>query len=263
MRNNAYDIMNERLDRYTEYVQFLKSRTDREQLEKLSSLRGFTPELIDKHDIFWIGRMQELLVPDFLDDIQHFGIISPTNNKPIYHDRWIIPIKDTNGKVQNLVGYSNVEDERYVYGTGTYYSRKDTLYGLENYDLAYELGWCIVTEGITDTLSIRQLGYPNTFSMCGTMRSEKKMEMLNRLRHGVIFIPDRDKAGDNTRNHWKVNRYFIFHTPIKYKDADETLNEKEYDTKEWFKECMDIAIDWIRSDEHNGRQCPYREETML
>ena len=95
MRNNAYDIMNERLDRYTEYVQFLKSRTDREQLEKLSSLRGFTPELIDKHDIFWIGRMQELLVPDFLDDIQHFGIISPTNNKPIYHDRWIIPIKDT------------------------------------------------------------------------------------------------------------------------------------------------------------------------
>ena len=260
---NPIQLMNERLDRYTEYVRFMRNRCNKDKLYELATMRGFSKDLIDKHDIFWVGEMREMLAPDFLDDLVDFGIISNTNNMPIFHDRWVIPIKNEKGQVVNLVGYSKEADERYIYGTGKYYSRPDTMFGLENLNIAYEKGWCIITEGITDTLSIRDLGYDNTFAMCGTMRSPHKMTVLNRMDHGVIFIHDRDKAGDNTRKHWVTNRYFRFNTPIKYKDADATLHDPEVDNKEWFVECLNMAIQWIKSGEHNGIKCPCMEDTMV
>lgn len=255
--------MNENLDKYTEYVKILKERCNKEKLNDFSKLRGFSEELIDKQDIFWIGDMSEMLVPDFLNDLRSFGVISETNGMPIFHDRWIMPIKDDNGKVLNLVGYTNKSDERYVYGTGTYYDRTDTLYGLENWHKAYKDGWCIITEGITDTLSIRNIGYENCFAMCGTRPSDYKMKLLNRLRYGVIFIHDRDRAGDKTRKHWIVNRYMRFNTPLQYKDADETLHDENQDNVAWFKECMNMAINWVKSEEHHGKKCVCEENTMV
>lgn len=259
----ALEKMDSDLDRFTEYVQFLRHRCNKDELYRLCSLRGFSRDLVDKHDIFWVGHMREMLVPDFLDDLTDFGIISNTNNMPIYHDRWIIPIKNDKGQVVNLVGYSNIEQERYVYGTGKYYSRTDTFFGLENIADAYEKGWSIITEGITDTLSIRDLGYKNAFAWCGTMKSRHKITVLNRMCHGNIFIHDRDKAGDRTRSHWQTNRYFRFNTPIKYKDADATLHDPEQDNTAWFKECMDIAVQWIESAEHNGNKCACESATMI
>lgn len=255
--------MQEHLDRFTEYVNILKERSNKDKIKELSKLRGFSMKVIEDHDIFWIGEMSEMLVPDFLDELQEFGVISETNHKPIFHHRWVMPIKNEEGKVINLVGYSNEADERYVYGTGKYYSRTDTLFGLENLNEAYRCGWAIITEGITDTISVRGVGYKNTFAMCGTRPSDYKMRLLNRLRYGVIFIHDRDKPGDGTRKHWVVNRYFRFNTPIKYKDADATLHDPEQDNTEWFKNCMDMAIAWIKEREHKGYKCPCQEDTMM
>lgn len=259
----ALEDMYESLDRYTEYVHFLYQRSDKNKLDELAKLRGFSRSLLDELEVFWVGEMSEMLVPQYLDDLQDFGVVSETNGKIIFHERWVIPIRNERGKVINLVGYSNQVDERYVYGTGKYYDRTDTMYGLENMPYAFEKGWCIITEGITDAISVRNAGYPNAFAMCGTRPSKYKMMVLNRLRYGVIFIHDRDKPGDATRKHWITHRYFRFNTPIKYKDAAETLNDPEQDNLEWFKDCMNMAIEWIEEREHNGRDCPCEEQTMI
>lgn len=255
-------VMNDNLDLFTNYISILKKRSNKDKLAELCELRGFSRETVDKHDIFWVGNMSEMLVPTFIKQLESFGVISETNKKPIFHDRWIIPIKNSEGKVINLVGYTNQSDERYIYGTGRYYDRQNTLFGLENINKAYEIGYAILTEGITDTLAVRDAGYENTFAACGTFKSDIKMNMLNRCRYGIIRIPDRDKSGDATRNHWKTNRYFTFNTPIMYKDASETINAEE-GNKEWFIECMDMAIDWIKQREHQGIKCPCEESTML
>lgn len=260
---NALQEMQVYLDRYTEYVRVLEGRGSQDKLKGLSQLRGFNIGTLKEHNIFWIGAMNEMLAPEFLDELYPFGVISERNHKPIFNNRWVIPIKNELGQVLNLVGYSNEKDERYVYGTGLYYDRSNILFGLENFEIALEKGWAIITEGITDTLSIRDIGYKNVFAWCGTRKSEYKLKVLNRLSHGVIFIHDRDRAGDFTRSHWKTNRYYRFNIPIKYKDIDETLHDTSWDNVGWFKSCMDIAIDWIESGVHNGRQGIYMESTMM
>ena len=45
------------------------------------------------------------------------------------------------------------------------------MYGLENLHLAYELGYAVYVEGITDAIRLRSLGILNTFANCGTHAS--------------------------------------------------------------------------------------------
>lgn len=52
-----------------------------------------------KCGIFYVGEMAEMLNPKYLDEVNSFGVISPTNNMPIFKNRWIIPIKTSDGLV--------------------------------------------------------------------------------------------------------------------------------------------------------------------
>ena len=247
--------------RFTKYVNILRARSDKSQLEVFSKFRNMPMEILEEIGMFYIGSMTEMLVPEFIDSLVEFGVISTSNNKPIFNNRWVIPIKDTDGLVQNLVGYSNKADERYIYGTGKYYRRRDTLYGLENMELAYKLGYSILVEGITDAIRLQSLGYKNTFAMCGTHKSEFIMQQLNRPRYGTIRIPDRDKPGKSTEKHWITNRYITLRTPIQFKDSDELLRNE--DNVEWFNIYMKACIDYITSSEHNGMIHPAKEYTMI
>lgn len=257
------DEMNEYLKRLTDYTMVLKDRAKKDKLVEFSELRCIGVDTLEKNDVFYIGEMAEMLVPKYMKELDSFGVISATNRKPIFHNRWVIPIKNEYGQVINLVGYSNTAKERYVYGTALYYDRQSTLYGLENLDKAYELGYAIITEGITDTLSVRDLGYDNTFAWCGTMRSPYKVKILNRCRNGTINIHDRDKPGDKTKAYWNTLRHFTFVTPVEYKDANETLSSNDGANKEWFKQCLDMAIEWIKEAEHHGMRCECRQDTMV
>lgn len=239
---------------FTSYIRILIERSNKDKLKEFSEMRNINIKAIEDADIFYVEDMAEMLVPSYLGRLQEFGIISPNNNKPIYHERWIIPIKDSDGLVQALVGYSPYADERYVYSTTNYYMRGDTLWGLERLNLAYDLGYAILVEGITDAIHIRSIDYIPVFASCGTRPSELNMMELNRCRHGLIRIPDRDSAGNKTKRHWKTNRYLTLITPIMYKDSDETLRESE-DNVEWFKEYLDASIEWIKEREHKGLKC--------
>jgi DNA primase len=253
--------MQEYNKRLTEYTKMLQQRAGDNMLEQFSIMRKMPLDIVKKSDIFYIGDATEMLLPQFLDEVEDFGVISPTNKKPIFHNRYVMPIKDNKGYVQNLVGYSKEADERYVYGTARYYRRRDTWYGLENLDIAYELGYAIITEGITDTIRVRSLGYPNTFARCGTHGSEFMMRQLNRCKYGVIKIPDRDAAGKRAAKNWKSYRGITLNTFIKYKDIDEMCADSE-ENIETVKEYIDICIDWIVTQEHHGYNAQNEEVTM-
>lgn len=243
---------NEYTDALTEYTMELKRRAGDKKLEYFSGLRNFPMEIINKSDIFYIEDATEMLIPKYLGSVEDFGVISPTNKKPIFHNRFVMPIKNTENKVVNLVGYSKEADERYVYGTAKYYRRRETMYGLENLPLAYELGYGILTEGITDTIMVRSLGFPVSFANCGTHRSEFIMKQLNRCRYGVIKIPDRDAAGQRALKGWESYRGVTLNTFIKYKDIDEMCRDNDGIYKELVKEYIQACIDWLVTQEHKG-----------
>lgn len=245
----------------TEYYQAMLSKASVEQRDKFAEFRKFSVDTVKECGIFYIGNMVEMLVPRFFDEVESFGVISATNKKPIFNDRWVIPIKTVTGDVQNFVGYSPNADERYIYGTARYYRRRETMWGLENLNLAYDLGYAFLTEGITDAIRLRDLGYKNAFAMCGTHNSDYIMNQLNRCRHGIIRIPDRDDAGLRACKHWKCNRSITVYISFMYKDLDEMCREQE--NQNLVKEYMDACIEWIKSDEHRGNKLPCKEVTIL
>lgn len=238
-------------DSLTEYVEALQQRAADRNLDRFAEMRQFSIDTVKQSGIFYIGDATEMLLPSYLNRVESFGVISPTNKKPIFHDRYVIPIKDTDGRVLNLVGYSKEANERYVYGTAKYYRRRETMYGLENLKLAYEMGYAILTEGITDTICLRNLGYKNTFANCGTHSSDFIIKQLNRCRHGVIKIPDRDEAGERVNKKWKCNRSVTLKVFVKYKDVDEMCKDGQ-ESVELLREYLDNCIDWIKSKTHNG-----------
>lgn len=256
----------ENMNRYTaeltDYVNELKARAGDKNLEYFSELRDLPLDIIKESDIFYIGDATEMLLPSYLGKVEDFGVISPNNKKPIFHNRFVIPIKDINGNILNLVGYSKEADERYIYGTAKYYRRRSTLYGLENLNLAYDLGYAIITEGITDTIRVRSLGFKNTFAMCGTHKSDFIMNQLNRCSKGVIKIPDRDSAGQRASKNWKCNRSITLNIFVEYKDIDELCYKSE-ENREWAIEYLDICTDWITSGENRGYQGASEVITML
>lgn len=249
-------------NKLTDYVNELRERSNKEYINKFAELRNFPIETVEECGIFYVGEMTEMLLPMYIDDIQEFGVISPTNHKPIFSNRYIIPIKNEQGLVQNLVGYSKEADERYIYGTSKYYRRRETLWGLENLHIAYELGYAIIVEGITDAIRLRSMGYKNTFAMCGTHKSDFIMKQLNRCRHGVIRIPDRDNAGLSALKGWECNRHLTLHVNFAYKDADEMCSESD-ENREWFNDYMRDCINWIVSDTHKGHKCICESVTIL
>ncbi len=217
------------LAEYAEYVNIIQSLSWTQHQDKLVELverRGIPMEVLKEHGVFYIMTYQELMVPQFIDRLESFGLINELNHMPIFHERWIIPIKDFDGNIINLVGYSPDVENRYLYGTAKYYDRKNDMFGMENYKTAYELGWAVYVEGITDCMALRSLGYKNVFASCGTMSSDLKMRHLNQLSHGIIFIKDRDRAGESTK-HWQVNCcvYLAISIETRFKDIDDYINK--------------------------------------
>lgn len=246
----------------TDYTKLLMERAGDKKLEEFCKMREFNMQTVKDSDIFYIEDAAEMLVPSYLNMIDTLGVISETNNRPIFHDRWIIPIKNPQGLVQNLVGYSPNANERYIYGTSKYYRRRDTLYGLENLSLAYELGYAFLTEGITDTIRLRDMGYKNSFATCGTHSSEFIVNMLNRCRYGVVRIPDRDNAGKRALKGWAFKKHVTIQIFLKYKDIDEMCRES-LDNREWCREYLDASVNILKGSKHNGIGGQCLELTML
>lgn len=236
-------------DKMTAYAEEMFNRQDKQRLQELAEFRGFNCSLLEEKQVFYVGNPIEMLVPEYIDDLKTFGLISEVNNKPIYHQRWVIPIRDTDGKVINFVGYSPNFNERYVYGTSAIYLRRDTLYGLENLNRAYSEGYAILCEGITDAISLHNIGYQVAFANCGTFRSTLSIAQLDRCRYGVIKIPDRDRAGAKANSEWGFKKAVKINVPIGYKDIDEVL--RKVDNREVVAQYIDFCIQHLKDTPSN------------
>lgn len=233
VKDMILDILSEKkqyLTEYAEYVKIIQELSWVQHPDKMAELverRGLPLEILKEHGVFYIQTYQELMVPQFIDRLEKFGLINDLNHQPIFHERWIIPIKDFDGNIINLVGYSPDVENRYLYGTAKYYDRKNDMFGMENFKYAYGQGWAVYVEGITDCIALRSLGFKNVFASCGTMTSEIKMRHLNQFEHGVIFITDRDKSGQNTLKHWRINCcvYLAISIETRFKDIDDYINK--------------------------------------
>lgn len=254
----------------TAYTSELRRMSDDRMVKRFCELRDMPEEAVREAGIFYVESQASMLLPDYIDRLKDFGLIAKANNKPIFDQRWVIPILDRYGMVLNLVGYKPDAADRYIYGDAAYYRRADTVWGMENFSIAYRLGWGIVTEGITDALRVRSLGYKNAFARCGTRKSLIVNRQMNRFRYGIIRIHDRDRAGDRTRSHWITNRYVTLNTPLMYKDTDETCyisdtasREERESNREWLKQYIDGCAEWLMQQEHRGLQSPKAEATMM
>ena len=201
-------------------------------LQILADRRRMPKRIFEEAEVFYIGKMQEMLLPEFIDDIGMFGVINANNERPIFEERWVFPIKDYCGNIINLVGYTWMHDVRYVYGTGKYYERSNDFYGAERLNAIYKEGWGIVVEGITDCVALRSIGMWNSLAWCGTTKSVVKVNQLERLKFGAIFIHDRDEAGDKTREHWIIPRCARINIASGNKDIDEYLHSREITSNE-------------------------------
>jgi DNA primase len=218
---------------FTKYAAKLFDRADVSKIDWITERRGFQAQTWLDAGIFYVDDAVKFALPEFIeqsaDILNRFGIIDAKTKQIMFRDRFIIPIRDTRGAVINFVGYTPNSDMRYLYGHGKYYTRT-TAFGLENLNHIAELGVAIVTEGITDALRIRELGFKNVLAMCGTRRSLGTELLLNKLcKKGVIIIPDTDTAGIKAEADWLFKRKVVLVLPydgvkqgrMRYKDADE------------------------------------------
>lgn len=238
--------------KFTEYVNTLYKLSNKEMQEEFAKLRQIPINSIKENDIFWVGNSAELMIPEYIGLLEKFGLVSEANNKPIFNNRWVIPIKDKDNLVQALVGYSNVSDNKYVYSTTDYYLRGDSLYGEEQLEQTMKDGYAVLVEGITDAIHVRSLGFNNIYANCGSRKGTVNFLRLNRLKHGLIRICDRDKAGDGTKKRWITDRYIDLVTPPQFKDSDEVLKNVEY--KEIFREYLEECIRIIKDNEFKGKE---------
>lgn len=239
----------------TKYVEELQHFADLEKLEELATIRHFDIELLKELGVFYVDEPAELLLPDYFQDLKDFGLLNEGTNKPIYNDRYIIPLYDMQGLVMGLVGYSTNSKVRYMYASTKYFLRNDILYGMENYLECIKDGYIIVTEGITDAISCRQVGFKHTHSTAGAHKSVYMMQLLD-LIPCVIFIPDRDRAGDGTKKYWKTHNYVRVLVPFKYKDLNEYLTNNERH-KTQFCEVMNLLIDYVKAGKNKiGEEIP-------
>lgn len=80
-------------DRLTDYTKELQSRADESKLLNFCEMRKMPLDVVKESDIFYIGDATEMLLPSYLGLVEDFGVISPTNKKPIFHNRYVMPIK--------------------------------------------------------------------------------------------------------------------------------------------------------------------------
>jgi DNA primase len=238
--------------KFTEYVNTLYKLSNKEMQEEFARIRQIPINSIKENDIFWVGNSAELMIPEYIGLLEKFGLVSEANNKPIFNNRWVIPIKDKDNLVQALVGYSNASDNKYVYSTTDYYLRGDSLYGEEQLEQTMKDGYAVLVEGITDAIHVRSLGFNNIYANCGSRKGTVNFLRLNRLKHGLIRICDRDRAGDGTKKRWITDRYIDLVTPPQFKDSDEVLKNVEY--KEIFREYLEECIRIIKDNEFKGKE---------
>ena len=242
--------------RLTEYVKELRDRSDDAWLEDLAKLRKMPVEVFKDAGIFYIKDQVDMLLPEFIDEVRNFGVIA-VNGRPIYNERYVIPIYDMDGYVQGMVGYKYGVQDRYMYATCRYFNRGDAVYNRGCFAKCIHDGYAVIVEGIMDALRVKSFGIENVLATCGADKSWDRMLMFSSIKR-CVFIPDRDRAGHLTKSHWNSETQLRILLPKPFKDIDEFASQNDM-SADYCKETIENAIEYLLESMPQGR----REEVNL
>ena len=167
----------------------------------LAEFRGLPQEYIDKSKIFYVEGKE--YIENFVTDESSANMMGLSwNGDNIFRERFIIPIRDMEGKVCGLVGYDAEHDIKYLFSMPAYFSKETSLYNLENFKACVERGFVIYEEGFFDSIRLSSIGFDNNLAGMGTMMFPYHKRVLGRIPLKIL-IPDADEAGKLAKKYWK------------------------------------------------------------
>lgn len=117
----------------------------------------------------------------------------------VFRNRLMFPIHDQGGRVIAFGGRRLSEDDPAKYlnsPESPVFKKSGVLYGLWKASTGIrQHGFCIVTEGYTDTIACHQAGFTNTVATLGTAFTVEHAALLRRLCGRVVLLFDGDQAG--------------------------------------------------------------------
>ena len=195
----------------------LKSKAGEPALAYLRD-RGFTDDVIEKHQLGWAPGGWDTLVRQLATkrqvaagELVEVGLASPRQRGGGVYDRFrervIFPIRDQNGHAVGLGGRilgkeGTGEDgmdrgPKYLNSPATpLFDKSRTLYLIDRAKSAIRKGGqAVIVEGYTDALMAHQAGFENVVASLGTALTPQQVALVTRYAKRIALAYDVDAAG--------------------------------------------------------------------
>lgn len=163
--------------------------------------RKLNKETIDKFDIglsLNTGLIDLLKGKYSLTTLNDIGL-STDNNKDIFKNRIMFPIKDNDGNIVAFSGrkYTDNDEAKYINSKETKIFKKGEI--LYNYHTAKESikkkKEIIICEGFMDVIRLSTIGFDNAVALMGTSFTKEQEEIVRSLKVKIILNLDQDNPG--------------------------------------------------------------------
>jgi DNA primase len=221
-RTKAEDARNARLRSVLEsaiafyHAVLLHSKAGEPALAYLRG-RGFTDEIIEKHQLGWAPGGWDTLVRQLgakrqvtPNELLEVGLASPRQRGNGVYDRFrervIFPIRDANGHPVGLGGRILGKEGEGGQDTGPKYlnspatplfDKSRTLYLIDRAKTPIrKAGQAVIVEGYTDALMAHQAGFDNVIASLGTALTPGQVALITRYAKRIALAYDVDAAGE-------------------------------------------------------------------
>lgn len=224
--------------------EFLRKTDTQWDIDEIIELRGYknTPIEDKMRKVFKeVGLFKmpsrdilEIMLPKVKEEeLIEWGVYTKESKHHLLEDRYVIPIRDLEGKITALVGWFN-DYKKYITTPTPGFSKKVQFFNEEIMETSIDKGYVILVEGIFDTLALRAIGEP-VMGCMGADLSPIHIEKLKRYNK-IIAIPDNDKRGNQSNPYktghnkytWRIENKKVFvGLPEGIKDVDDLLKNFE------------------------------------
>ena len=202
---------------------------------------------IRKMDYTELIKREFLYIPNDIYMLHFFGSEIMEYKYGVYREescnlykRLIFPIRDFNGKVVALGGWSCDSEWKYVYSPDTLWDKNKYFYVCpDDFVGAIDDDYLFIVDGIFDAINLNHIGL-HAVSLMGSNLSNWHVQYLKMFKY-VIVVPDNDNAGVSLVKKLKKHRPdAIVLLQGKYKDIDDYIKFTE--TKSLVEQCNDLEL---------------------
>ena len=151
--------------------------------------RGVDQDQINKYQFGYVEKKQ--LLPN------HDNFKEWSRNGNLFFNRFIFPLKDTQGKIKAIGCRPYKGNGSYLY---YYFNRAEaTYFGISNLEEVFKNEICYLTEGIFDHIVLERV-FKNSLCALTANISQKQIRFLKRYTKTLVFLFDVDKIGNGRVN---------------------------------------------------------------